>query len=186
MVELINLHAPALASLLDDPEKFQADYNVSLRANIPTIREFALHMQQRLSDSHSDPKWCGYLVVNPQTQQMVGFCDFKGPPTKDGTVEISHSTFSVFQGCGFASSAVARQIAVAFTEPKVKRIIADTLPENSASTRVLEKNGYKLLSTVDDTAIGLAWRWCLERSAPTASRLTRSLSSVSTDASREL
>jgi [ribosomal protein S5]-alanine N-acetyltransferase len=164
MVELINLHAPALAGLLDDPEKFQAEYNVTLRANIAEIREFALHLQQRLSDPRSDPKWCGYLVVNPRTQQVVGFCDFKGPPTKDGTVEISYSTLSEFQGHGFASSTVAKLIAVAFTEPKVRAIIADTLPEHSASTQVLEKNGFKLLHTVDDTANGLIWRWCLERS----------------------
>ena len=163
MVELINLHAPALASLLDDPEKFQAEYNVSIRAHIAEIREFALHLQQRLASSHSDPKWCGYLVVNSQTQQVVGFCDFKGPPTKDGTVEISYSIFLEFQGRGSATHTVKQQIAVAFTESKVKRIIADTLPEHNASTRVLEKNGFKLLEAVDDTAVGLVWRWCLER-----------------------
>jgi [ribosomal protein S5]-alanine N-acetyltransferase len=163
MVELINLHAPALASLLDDPEKFQVEYNVSLRAHIAEIRESALHLQQRLSDSRSDPKWCGYLVVNPQTQQVVGFCDFKGPPTKDGIVEISYSTFSEFQGLGFASSTAAKLLAVAFKDPMVKHVIADTLPEHSASTRVLEKNGFKILRPVEDPATGLVWRWCLER-----------------------
>jgi RimJ/RimL family protein N-acetyltransferase len=55
-------------------------------------------------------------------------------------------------------------IDIAFGESRVTKIIADTLPERNASTRVLEKNGFRLVKEMDDASDGLVWRWGLEKS----------------------
>ena len=128
------------------------------------IHDLAIQTQRRLASGISDPQWCAYLAVDRDSRQIVGFCDFKGPPTKDGTVEISYSTFLEFQGRGYASSMVRSLIAIAFAEPRVNQVAADTLPERNASTRVLEKNGFRLVKEMDDASDGLVWRWGLEKS----------------------
>jgi RimJ/RimL family protein N-acetyltransferase len=163
MIELINLHTPALASL-DHPDRFQAQYKVSFELNAGMVHDLAIQTQKRLASGAADPKWCAYLAVDTDSRQVVGFCDFKGPPMKDGTVEISYSTFLEFQGHGYASSMVKALIDIAFVESRVTKIIADTLPHRNASTRVLEKNGFRLVKEMDDASDGLVWRWGLEKS----------------------
>jgi ribosomal-protein-alanine N-acetyltransferase len=163
MIELINLHTPALAGL-DHPDRFQAQYHVSFELNSDMVHDLAIRTQKRLASGTADPKWCAYLAVDADTRQVVGSCDFKGPPTKDGAVEISYSTFLEYQGHGYASGMVKALIGIAFGESRVTRIIADTLPERNASTRVLEKNGFRLVEEMDDASDGLVWRWNLEKS----------------------
>jgi|ERR1039458_4633338 RimJ/RimL family protein N-acetyltransferase len=149
MIELINLHTPALTSL-DHPDDFQAQYKVSFELNTGMLHDLAIQTQKRLASGTADPKWCAYLTVDSDSRQIVGFCDFKGPPTKHGTVEIGYSTFLEFQGHGYDSGMVKALIDIAFGESSVTKIIADTLPERNASTRVLEKNGFRLVKEMDD------------------------------------
>ena len=163
MVELINLHAPALTSLRDQPDEFQARYKVSFGLNLGTIHDLAIQTQKRLASGIADPKWCAYLAGDKGSRQIVGCCDFKGPPTKDGSVEISYSTFLEFQGHGFATGMVKGLIDIAFADPRVSKVVADTLPERNASTRVLEKNGLNLNQEMEDVSEGLVWRWGLEK-----------------------
>lgn len=44
-------------------------------------------------------------------------------------------------------------------EGGVKRIVAHTLPQANASTRVLEKNGMQFVGAVHDPDDGQVWRW---------------------------
>jgi RimJ/RimL family protein N-acetyltransferase len=50
-------------------------------------------------------------------------------------------------------------IALANGSPNVRKIIAHTLPETSASTRVLEKVGMTYVGEVIDPEDGRVWRW---------------------------
>jgi ribosomal-protein-alanine N-acetyltransferase len=163
MVELINLHTPALTGLRDQPDEFQAQYKVSFGPNAGMIHDLAIQTQKRLASGIADPKWCAYLAVDKGSREIVGCCDFKGPPTKDGTVEISYSTFLEFQRRGYATGMVKGLIVIAFADPRVNKVVADTLPERNASTRVLEKNGLNLIQEMEDVSEGLVWRWGLEK-----------------------
>lgn len=103
--------------------------------------------------------WGGYLAVDEDTREVVGSCAFKSPPTDEGAVEIAYFTYPGFEGRGYATSMARKLIALARGSATVKQIIAHTLPEPSASTRVLEKVGMSFVGEVIDPEDGRVWRW---------------------------
>ncbi len=104
-------------------------------------------------------EWDGYFVVDTGTRQVVGSCAFKGPPTEDGTVEIAYFTYPGFEGKGYATSMARKLVELATGSTAVKRIIAHTLPEAIASTRVLETAAMSFVGEVMDPDDGRVWQW---------------------------
>ena len=111
-------------------------------------------------DSPRDP-WGGYFAVDEATREVVGSCAFKTPPTAEGTVEIAYFTYPPFEGRGYATEMARQFVEMATQAGGVGSIIAHTLPESSASTRVLEKAGLALVGEVIDPEDGRVWRWHL-------------------------
>ena len=103
--------------------------------------------------------WDGYVVVDADTREVVGSCAFKGPPAEDGTAEIAYFTYPGFEGKGYATSMARKLIGLATGSPAVKHVIAHTLTEKNASTRVLEKAGMRFVGEVEDPEDGRVWRW---------------------------
>ena len=77
---------------------------------------------------------------------LVGAAGFCGPPNDGGEVEIGFSILSAWEGRGYATEAVKALVPHAFTESRVRRVIAHTTLQNLASQRVLEKSGFKRAS----------------------------------------
>ncbi|MEM1027231.1 MAG: GNAT family N-acetyltransferase [Planctomycetota bacterium] len=106
----------------------------------------------------------GYVVFDTQREQAVGSCGFKAPPNESETVEIAYFTYPGHAGRGVATAMANHLVALADGQPTVRRVIAHTMPEPSASTRVLEKTGFTRVGEVDDPDDGCVWRW--ERRKP--------------------
>jgi ribosomal-protein-alanine N-acetyltransferase len=83
-----------------------------------------------------NPPWIAYLAA--QNDVIVGTCAFKGKP-KDGIVEIAYGTHAGHEGRGIATRMASRLVGIAQATDPAVRIIAQTLPEHNASTRVLTK-----------------------------------------------
>ena len=66
---------------------------------------------------------------------------FKGPP-RDGVVELGYEIAENRQGRGLATAATRAMLAEAFADEEVSLVIAHTLAERNASSRVLEKAGF--------------------------------------------
>ena len=109
-------------------------------------------------DPPRDP-WGGYFAVDEDTHEVVGSCAFKTPPTAEGSVEIAYFTYPPFEGRGYATEMARQLVEMATQAGTVGSIVAHTLPEPSASTRVLEKAGLALVGEVIDPDDGLVWRW---------------------------
>jgi RimJ/RimL family protein N-acetyltransferase len=109
--------------------------------------------------------WDGYFVVDTGTREVVGSCAFKGKPTEAGTAEIAYFTYPEFEGKGYATSMVRKLIELATHSSTVKCIVAHTLPDVNASTRVLEKVEMRCVGEVDDPEDGRVWRWQTEPKA---------------------
>ncbi|MFC2055182.1 GNAT family N-acetyltransferase [Chloroflexota bacterium] len=73
---------------------------------------------------------------------LIGSGGFKDRPQPDGTVEVGYSVLPQHQGCGYTSEAVGGLLCWVFALGEVAQVIAETLPENRPSTRVLEKLGF--------------------------------------------
>lgn len=103
-----------------------------------------------------DPPWIGYWVI--RDNKVAGVGGFTGKP-RDGKVEIAYGTFKEYEGQGIASFSCIQLIAIAkTTDPKII-ITAKTAPENNASTKILQRNGFEFTGIVQDEGIGDAWEW---------------------------
>ena len=102
--------------------------------------------------------WVCYLAI--EDSRAVGTCGFKSPPA-NGRVEIAYFTFPEFEGRGVATTMARQLIAVAQKEEPGLTVAAQTLPERNASTRILEKVGFKKVGTVLHPEDGEVWEWHL-------------------------
>ncbi len=103
--------------------------------------------------------WVGYMIIHKN--KVVGSCGFTGAP-KQGQVELAYWTFEKFEGQGIASFACKELVSIARDADPTVQVTAKTAPENNASTRILEKNGFKFKEVVQDHEIGDAWLWELK------------------------
>ena len=91
--------------------------------------------------------WGGWLTwyavrIDSDYPILCGGVGVRGPPDKQGMVEIGCSVLPEFQGQGLATEMVGGIVQWAKQQPHVKRIEAETSTDNKASIRVLEKNSF--------------------------------------------
>ena len=102
------------------------------------------------------PPWIGYFFMDEET--VVGTGGFKGSPTQRG-VEISYGVVPAFERRGFGTRICRQLIAMALRESPQLRIFARTLMHESASTRILKRNGFNFVGSVIDPDDGEVWEW---------------------------
>lgn len=102
-----------------------------------------------------------FLLEDPRT--LVGMGGFKAEPSSEGLVEIGYAIAPGFQNRGLATRAVEELKARAFTDARVRTIVAHTLPVRTPSTRVLEKTGFTKRAEGETPEVGRVWLWSLER-----------------------
>jgi [ribosomal protein S5]-alanine N-acetyltransferase len=108
----------------------------------------------------SDPWQFGFAVVHKIDNVLIGTCGFPGPPDENGVAEIAYGIAPTYQGKGYATEAAKALIDFARKDPRVKTICAHTLAEPNASTRILEKCGFKKTADAVDPENNLpVWRW---------------------------
>lgn len=160
-VTLVPIDRRLAEALEDGPEAFARRMGPRLGA----VADLAADAVRRTlaMPGAAPPRWGGFLVMDARTAAVVGTCAFKGAPDAVGTVEIAYFTFPPFEGQGYAAEMAAILLARAQEAPEVRRVIAHTLPERNASTRILEKIGLRHTGTVNDPRDGAVWRWEWER-----------------------
>jgi len=102
-------------------------------------------------------EWYSHLIIDAETNTVVGFGGYKGPPT-DGEVEIGYSVAPSWRQRGHATAAAQLLIEKA-RAAGVTRVCAYTLAEPNPSTRVLARCGLTMTEVVDDAEEGTVWRW---------------------------
>lgn len=113
------------------------------------------------------PPWTGYVGVKGGVP--VGVCGFKGPPA-DGRVEIAYGTAPGHEGKGVATALARELVKIARTTDERMTVVAQTLPEENASTSILKKLGFVMTGTVDHPDDGLVWEWELDPHKPSNDR----------------
>jgi [ribosomal protein S5]-alanine N-acetyltransferase len=108
-----------------------------------------------------EPVWGARLFVTGDPPELVGWGGFKGPPA-EGVVELGYEIAAARQGRGLATAATRAMLAEAFADDRVTEVIAHTLPERNASTRVLEKTGFGYAGEVAEDG-EVVWRYGIRR-----------------------
>jgi RimJ/RimL family protein N-acetyltransferase len=90
-------------------------------------------------EKHARSRWGMWYITLPG--QLIGNCGFKGEPA-NGAVELGYSVAPEYHRRGFASEAVRGLVRFAFADPRVRRVLGETLPELIPSIGVLRKCGF--------------------------------------------
>lgn len=162
-IYLVNLDTEALLLLQSHLDQFCAEHQVSIGNNAAILSDVVAQTTKLMTKAGGDPKWFGYLTIDKAVERIVGTCAFKGPPGKEGSVEIAYFTFPEFESKGYATAMASALIEIAWISPNVERIVAHTLPETNASTKILQRVGMTFVGEVMDPEDGRVWRWALER-----------------------
>jgi len=157
-VRLIEIDAAAAEILGDSPDRFESRYELSLGENAGLVQEVVRQTLAMLATAPRSRPWGGYIAVGAYGR-VVGTCAFKTGPDQGGVVEIAYFTFPSFEGRGVATAMARQLLEMARTSQEVQEVVAHTLPERNASTRVLEKIGMQCVGEVIDPEDGRVWRW---------------------------
>jgi [ribosomal protein S5]-alanine N-acetyltransferase len=164
---LVNLDTETLHLLQSDPDRFCTEHGVSIGNNTAILLDVVAQTTKLMTKVGGDPTWFGYLTIDKTAEKIVGTCAFKGPPGKEGSVEIAYFTFPEFESKGYATAMASALIEIAWTSPNVERIIAHTLPETNASSKILQRIGMTFVGDIMDPEDGRVWRWALDRAGQT-------------------
>jgi ribosomal-protein-alanine N-acetyltransferase len=147
---------PATAELTQAALDGQAALAAALGASVPATwppefldpraLDFTL---ERLREGPEQAGWWLHFVVLARGatagRLLIGSAGYKGPPSRNGVVEIGYGIVRDQQRRGYATEAVRGLLARAFAEPEIERVIAETLPELTPSIGVLAKCGFHLI-----------------------------------------
>lgn len=124
-LELIEATAELIRQEISDPQAL-GQY---LSASVP-VDGWGVYYWVTLSDADAP-------------RALVGSGGFMSKPIKGSTVEIGYGTLGEFQGRGYAAEAVSALTRWASARSGILRVIAEALPGNLASVRVLQKSGFR-------------------------------------------
>ncbi|AOP35409.1 hypothetical protein A0128_17120 [Leptospira tipperaryensis] len=135
----------------DSSELLELEKNVIVEDVVASV----LQMYNASEQLPLEP-WIAYLYV--QGNDVLGTCAFKSPP-QEGQVEIAYFVFPEYEGKGlgtFFAAFLVAQARLAF--PQVI-VMAQTLPENNASTRILERLNFEKTGESIHPEDGKIWQW---------------------------
>ena len=92
-----------------------------------------------------------WLVVRPTDGQIVGDLGTHGPPDAAGSVEIGYSLAPGVRGRGIGTAAVAALVGRLSAVPEIRELTAITGAQNTASRRLLERQGFRLAGALPET-----------------------------------
>jgi len=162
-VRLIGIDDTLRRAVEAEGDAFAPAYGASLGDSGTLVREVVSQTLALLDRMPRGPEWGGYLVADEEQAMIIGTCGFTHGPEENGSVEIAYFTFPRFEGRGYATAMGHALLNRALESDAVRDVIAHTLPERNASTRILEKIGFRLVGEAHDADAGKVWRWVYRR-----------------------
>ncbi len=159
LVRLIRIDDSVRQAVDEGKDAFNAACGASLGDSTDIVRDLVTQTLSLLEKSPRAPEWGGFLAADAAQSLVIGTCGYSHGPEADGTVEIAYFTFPAFEGKGYATAMARALLAQALASPDVRDVVAHTLPEPNASTRILEKIGMRRAGEAHDQDVGKVWRW---------------------------
>lgn len=142
---LIALNREQLHLCLTDPERLAKELGIQFSPDaLSEESRQAIGIKTTrmlLVDSVLHPWYTYFLLIRRSDQWVMGVSGFKGAPTPLGSVELGYAIHEDYRNQGYMSEAVRALVQWAFEHEECHRIIAETLRDNLASQRVLQKAG---------------------------------------------
>ncbi len=176
-LSIVNADAP-LSALVGANR--HADLSAALRAAVPAswppeiMRDALPYFGEWHARTPGLGAWGMWLFVLrpdalgpglPAPPTLVGAGGFKGPPSPEGDCETGYSLLPEFHRRGLATEATRALIAWALGDPRVRRVIADTLPRHEPSLGVMRKCAMRHLGAGPPEGGVVTVRWGVTREA---------------------
>ena len=140
-LRLVELELSDLATFADElaavvPDDWPPE---AYREVIPYFRDYLQDFPQGNGWTH----WY-WIVTDPKTGErtLIGGGGFKCSEPVDGEVETGYGILPRFWNSGYTTEAMQALMHWAFSQDGLQQIYAEVQPDNPASIRVLEKNGF--------------------------------------------
>ncbi len=139
---------PFSVELAEAALRSRADVESLLEARVPEewpgpgFEEILPLVAQWLRDDPLLRDWIR-IIVHTADKTAIGGIGTGGRPDADGTVEIGYNIIPSYQRRGYGYEAVSAYVDWAFTQPGLRRIIANCASDNTASMRILQKAGMR-------------------------------------------
>lgn len=158
-VSLVEIPSAILGSLRSDPARVARaetaiDRTGALRAiHYPkdfagdAVGMFVNHLARRVAGQL--PSTILGAIVDRALGVAVGNMGTHGLPA-GGRVEVGYSVSAAYEGCGYATEMLRSFTEALLTRADVDLIVAETLADNVASMRVLEKAGFTRTGSRND------------------------------------
>ncbi|NML21830.1 GNAT family N-acetyltransferase [Pseudoflavitalea sp. G-6-1-2] len=166
-LHIMPLSVAALELYLQGNNLFELKYGLAINDRLvaPEVRRFVHAITlpcMRKSPGDHYLFFTFWLVIEQSTGIVVAELGFKGVPNPAGMVEIGYGTMPEARKKGFMTEAVGGLINWASTREDTKTILAETANSNTASMRVLQKNGFEQFDQRGDM---LWWRKSLSQNS---------------------
>ncbi len=106
--------------------------------------------------SRHQPPFGIWVMVERETETVVGDVGFHGPPDESGTVEIGYSVLPDRRRRGYATEAARGLTTWALEQPGVRAVAAACETDNIGSIRALERAGFTRIG--EDNGL-VRWRY---------------------------
>lgn len=90
-----------------------------------------------------------WTAISKDKNVMIGDLCIVGEPNENGEIEIGYGTYEEFQGQGFMTEIVSGIISWAKSQKQVRAIVASNEKVNLASSKVLQKNCFTIISETE-------------------------------------
>ncbi len=157
-LQLIPLSVDQLIMLRDDIQRFEEYYNCTYKGEELEgfMKEYLSEQIRLISENEALTMYISFWLLMRKTDRVVvGSAAFKGLPNEDGEIEIGYGLGKEFEHNGYMTEAVARMCKWGLGQEGVKHIIAETDIDGYASQHILERNGFKQLSSTKECCM---WR----------------------------
>lgn len=161
MITLKVLDREYLTAFVADPAAALAKH-----PNRASVAELAAEVAAATLDLYdltdAEAPWLSYFALDDTDNSLLGICSFKAPPMQ-GLIEIAYYTFPGHEGQGIAKAMAGRLLKIAFESADVAAVVAHTLPEENAATKILRGYGFQHAGAIEDPDDGTIWQWALLR-----------------------
>ncbi len=163
-LRLIPCDTEILKSAIQGNEILAKKINVTVQDNWTEFGVGALQYSlDKLTESEEEKNWWTFFPIHKQDNKLIGSGGYKGKPSTDGTVELGYEITPDYRNRGLATEMTKGLIENAFSDERVKSIIAHTLGIINPSTKILQKCGFEKVEEINDPDDGLIWKWELKR-----------------------
>jgi RimJ/RimL family protein N-acetyltransferase len=120
----------------------------ALHARIPQAMGIAI---RDIDSGAADALPTVWLIIRRADARILGDIGLHGPPDNQGSVEIGYSLAPSARGKGIGTAAVSAMVKRLAAIPRISQVTAVTGASNTASRRLLERQGFHLTGQLPAT-----------------------------------